>query len=260
MSTECKQKIKTNRNSFAKALSIIALISLLLAPLFNFVGWIFLFVDGPSFTLLQLLDILKYSFIFLLFGILPPIFLFLTSIFAKKKTFPIIFLTLSALFVFVQLLANVYNASIGHLSLPYWNIAGSNILDTLIDDCTSFFMYGHSFGFISIINRLFWHLSDLLYILPNALCFVGFAKLAFTKNKPVVEAEETAAEVCEAVEADSSFDAQPIADAPVETQPTTEENTSVKETTEQSCFCRKCGTKLLSDSEFCHKCGTEAVK
>ena len=32
------------------------------------------------------------------------------------------------------------------------------------------------------------------------------------------------------------------------------------ETTDQIRFCRKCGTKLLSDSRFCANCGTEIVK
>ena len=29
--------------------------------------------------------------------------------------------------------------------------------------------------------------------------------------------------------------------------------------TEQICFCRKCGEKLIVNSQFCRKCGTEVV-
>ena len=29
--------------------------------------------------------------------------------------------------------------------------------------------------------------------------------------------------------------------------------------TENICFCRKCGEKLLDNSQFCRKCGTEVV-
>jgi len=30
--------------------------------------------------------------------------------------------------------------------------------------------------------------------------------------------------------------------------------------TKKVLFCRKCGTKLLDDSDFCHKCGLRIIK
>lgn len=32
------------------------------------------------------------------------------------------------------------------------------------------------------------------------------------------------------------------------------------ETNDQVCFCRKCGERLIDNSQFCRKCGTEVVK
>ena len=34
----------------------------------------------------------------------------------------------------------------------------------------------------------------------------------------------------------------------------------IQNTSAKIMFCRKCGTKLLSDSEFCHKCGARILR
>lgn len=38
------------------------------------------------------------------------------------------------------------------------------------------------------------------------------------------------------------------------------ENTIVEKSLPQICFCRKCGNKLLEDSDFCSYCGTQVVR
>lgn len=257
MPNERKQKVKL-RNIFVVILGVASLIFLALAPIFNFIPS--LIYNFNVYYINALINGIDWS---LCVAILP-ISLLLLCTSTKKKGLSIIFIIVSVLCIGTQLLGIVLAFLKTWLNLNAFidiivnSIPGSNLLSCI----------WHTFGtpltywdLSFLIQRLSYSLSDILYILPSLLCLVGFVILALSK-KPSNEPEIAATEACVKAESDASAEVcKPFEpEDSKEVQPLVKAKAAVNPSAEDACFCRKCGTKLQSDSDFCHKCGAEAIR
>ncbi len=193
MSNTLANKQKAKKETFVVILGIVSIISLVLASILNLVPAVEIAIALNSIHF-SLLSYFIDSINWFLVGVLLPVSLLLLCTSSKKKSLSILFIIVSILFISIQFLSAIVGLVDGltgivpdNLTYIFAQVSAKGFLWRVWLE-TEAILQG-SLRSSTIIRNLSCGLSEILYVLPNLLCLVGFIKLIFTK-KPVTQETE----------------------------------------------------------------------